>query len=591
MLRESGSASAARASSVAAAAGCPSPSRAESPAVPLVDAAVGRVLLRHEPSPFPGRVPPRRGGARPAAWTLAPAPPSRALLRSLSCPRRRNSARPLAASGLEVRPFRALTYRRRDPGHLARVSSPAYDLVTPAGRDRLADADPHNVVRLILPRCAAGPDAEHRPGPAGRPDAGELAGGRGARSRPRACPVALRTAAARRRAGDHRLARRGRPAAGRVGGGPPARGHLPACGRGPPEAACRHGHRPRAHRAGPRPGADGRRTHPHRPSRRRDPPAGGFRRCRAPALAGDRPGHRPADSPPPSGRRARSSPTATTASRPPGRTPAPHRPQPGSDAVLALVTPMGPGGLRVAPIHRVVPDLALDDALSGRAPTVSRSPSCRWPAAAGRRSWTAVRRWLAAPTESGFLVTDGRRLHRAHAPLDAVLAAVPTEAPAGVARPGRRPRPSRSAGRDSGSAATTRSRSSSLTATEEAVRTGSRTSRRGAAAARAVARRRRRRGARRGTDATEVDPVRARTTHRPRPPTADATDRPEQRHALRSAALPAERGTFRPRRQFTSQTDAVPVRSARTVAAGHPRPRPRHPAARAPFAAAVPGRR
>src|SRR5215213_7347823 len=56
-----------------------------------------------------------------------------------------------AATGLEVRPFRALTYRRRDPEHLARVSSPAYDLVTPAGRDRLADADPHNIVRLILP--------------------------------------------------------------------------------------------------------------------------------------------------------------------------------------------------------------------------------------------------------------------------------------------------------------------------------------------------------------------------------------------------------------------------------------------------------
>ena len=55
------------------------------------------------------------------------------------------------ATGLDVRPFRALTYRQHDPGHLARVSSPAYDLVTPAGRSRLADADPHNIVRLILP--------------------------------------------------------------------------------------------------------------------------------------------------------------------------------------------------------------------------------------------------------------------------------------------------------------------------------------------------------------------------------------------------------------------------------------------------------
>ena len=47
---------------------------------------------------------------------------------------------PSSATGLEVRPFRALTYRRRDPEHLARVSSPAYDLVTPAGREGLAAA-------------------------------------------------------------------------------------------------------------------------------------------------------------------------------------------------------------------------------------------------------------------------------------------------------------------------------------------------------------------------------------------------------------------------------------------------------------------
>ena len=43
----------------------------------------------------------------------------------------------------------------------------------------------------------------------------------------------------------------------------------------------------------------------------------------------------------------------------------------GSDAVLALVTPMGPGGLRVAPIHRVVPDLALDAGARGRAARAS----------------------------------------------------------------------------------------------------------------------------------------------------------------------------------------------------------------------------
>ena len=51
-----------------------------------------------------------------------------------------------------MRPFRALTYSSPDPAHLARVTSPAYDLVTAEGRDRLAGSDPHNIVRLILPQ-------------------------------------------------------------------------------------------------------------------------------------------------------------------------------------------------------------------------------------------------------------------------------------------------------------------------------------------------------------------------------------------------------------------------------------------------------
>jgi uncharacterized protein (DUF1015 family) len=58
-----------------------------------------------------------------------------------------------------VHPFRALTYAAADPDHLARVSSPAYDLVTAAGRERLAAADPHNVVRLILPGADRATDA------------------------------------------------------------------------------------------------------------------------------------------------------------------------------------------------------------------------------------------------------------------------------------------------------------------------------------------------------------------------------------------------------------------------------------------------
>jgi hypothetical protein len=41
-----------------------------------------------------------------------------------------------------------------------------------------------------------------------------------------------------------------------------------------------------------------------------------------------------------------------------------------------------------------------------------------------------VQRWLATPEESGFLVTDGHRLHRLTNPSADVLAAVPSEAPA-----------------------------------------------------------------------------------------------------------------------------------------------------------------
>jgi uncharacterized protein (DUF1015 family) len=95
----------------------------------------------------------------------------------------------------------------------------------------------------------------------------------------------------------------------------------------------------------------------------------------------------------------------------------------GSDAVLALVTPMGPGGLRVAPIHRVLPDLSLSAAQGFR---VTELPLQR---ADEGDVVAAAHRWLATPAESGFLVTDGRRILRLSDPSDAALAAVPPEAP------------------------------------------------------------------------------------------------------------------------------------------------------------------
>jgi hypothetical protein len=103
-------------------------------------------------------------------------------------------------------------------------------------------------------------------------------------------------------------------------------------------------------------------------------------------------------------------------------------PPPGTGLILALVTPMGPGGLRVAPIHRVVPDLDLDRALTaaGTGFRVAEVPVSGGAAAVV----DAIDRWLASPEEAGFLVTDGRRLVQLTDPSEEMLAAVPPEAPA-----------------------------------------------------------------------------------------------------------------------------------------------------------------
>jgi uncharacterized protein (DUF1015 family) len=58
----------------------------------------------------------------------------------------------VAAAGLSLAPFRGLRYVRERVGDLASVTSPPYDVVDPERRTSLETADPHNVVRLILPR-------------------------------------------------------------------------------------------------------------------------------------------------------------------------------------------------------------------------------------------------------------------------------------------------------------------------------------------------------------------------------------------------------------------------------------------------------
>ncbi|MEU0131560.1 MULTISPECIES: DUF1015 domain-containing protein [unclassified Streptomyces] len=67
-----------------------------------------------------------------------------------------------AGRGLRLIPFRGLRYVPEQVGSLAAVTSPPYDVVVrPDGLHHLESADPHNIVRLILPQ--AGTAAErHR---------------------------------------------------------------------------------------------------------------------------------------------------------------------------------------------------------------------------------------------------------------------------------------------------------------------------------------------------------------------------------------------------------------------------------------------
>ncbi|WP_104818878.1 DUF1015 family protein [Kitasatospora sp. MMS16-BH015] len=58
----------------------------------------------------------------------------------------------VATAGLSLFPFRGLRYVPDRVGTLAAVTSPPYDVVDPNRRLDLETADPHNIVRLILPR-------------------------------------------------------------------------------------------------------------------------------------------------------------------------------------------------------------------------------------------------------------------------------------------------------------------------------------------------------------------------------------------------------------------------------------------------------
>ncbi|MEU5975228.1 DUF1015 domain-containing protein [Streptomyces sp. NPDC047315] len=69
---------------------------------------------------------------------------------------------PAANDGLRLTPFRGLRYVPERVGSLAAVTSPPYDVVVrPDGLHHLESADPHNIVRLILPQAAT-PEDRHR---------------------------------------------------------------------------------------------------------------------------------------------------------------------------------------------------------------------------------------------------------------------------------------------------------------------------------------------------------------------------------------------------------------------------------------------
>ncbi|GAA2512701.1 DUF1015 domain-containing protein [Streptomyces gobitricini] len=73
-----------------------------------------------------------------------------------------NTTGSAANGGLHLTPFRGLRYVPERVGSLAAVTSPPYDVVVrPDGVHHLQSADPHNIVRLILPQAATA-EARHR---------------------------------------------------------------------------------------------------------------------------------------------------------------------------------------------------------------------------------------------------------------------------------------------------------------------------------------------------------------------------------------------------------------------------------------------
>jgi uncharacterized protein (DUF1015 family) len=343
---------------------------------------------------------------------------------------------PLDATGLDVRPFRALTYRDHDPEHLARVSSPAYDLVTAAGRDRLAAADPHNIVRLILPHVDPVDGADTSRSQRDQRSAA-AAGQTLGRWLTRGVLVRDETPALWR----YEMAAPGtEPTTGWLGAvtlpPPGSAAVLPhedtfapaVAGRAALLAATHTDLEPivLAHDPDPEIAALTRAAGTGAPDLEVADPDGVVHRLwrvtdpdtmtqLTRALAGTRAviadGHH---------RFAAAREHEGHATRHPGA------PDAGHGSVLALLTPMGPGGLQVRAIHRVVPDLSWDEAVE-RARTGFTVDEVELPDGDVR---AAAVKWTRSADGPAFLVTDGRRLAELSHPSAAMTAAVPVEAPA-----------------------------------------------------------------------------------------------------------------------------------------------------------------
>jgi uncharacterized protein (DUF1015 family) len=80
----------------------------------------------------------------------------RRLLVLLTCVPILPSSQAVSAPGLVLAPFRGVRYAEGRVSGLAEVTSPPYDVIAADTETQLMARDPHNVVRLILPRHEAG---------------------------------------------------------------------------------------------------------------------------------------------------------------------------------------------------------------------------------------------------------------------------------------------------------------------------------------------------------------------------------------------------------------------------------------------------